>query len=96
MAADLFAYAIAGLFGGLVRATVTGEGSLILPQLHERRLDLGSLSSLVIGAIVGAVAPYTIGVNSVISFFAGWTGADFIENVLERAMGKHAKPGERA
>ena len=93
---ELLVYAIAGLFGGLARAIVTGEGSLILPQLHERRLDLGSLSSLVIGAIAGAVAPYTLGVNSVISFFAGYVGNDVLENLAERAMGKHAKPGERA
>ena len=93
---ELLCYAIAGLSGGLVRAIVTGEGSLILPQLHERRLDLGSLSSLVIGAIVGVVAPYTLGVNSVISFFAGYTGNDILENISERVLGKRAKPGERA
>ena len=93
---ELFYYMIAGLSGGLVRAIVTGEGSLILPQLHERRLDLGSLSSLIIGGIAGAVAPYAIGVNSVIAFFAGYVGNDLLENLAERAMGKHAKPGERA
>ena len=75
---------------------MTGEGSLILPQLHERRLDLGSLSSLIIGAIAGVVAPYAIGVNSVIAFFAGYIGNDVLENLCERAMGKKARPTERA
>ena len=93
---ELLCYAIAGLSGGLVRAIITGEGSLILPQIHERRLDLGSLSSLIIGAIAGAVAPYTLGVNSVISFFVAYAGADAIENLAERVLGKKARPGDRA
>ena len=93
---EIFVYAFAGMVGGIIRAIVTGEGSLILPKLYERRLDLGSFSGAIIGAIVGAVAPYAIGVNSVISFFAGYTGEDIIENLAERVMGKHAKPGERA
>ena len=93
---EVFVYVIAGLFGGLVRATVTGEGSLILPQLHERRLDLGSLSSLIIGAIAGVVAPYTVGVNGIIAFFAGYVGNDLLENLTERVLGKKARPGDRA
>ena len=92
----LLCFALAGLAGGLVRAIVTGEGSLILPHVHERRVDLGSLSSLIIGAIAGVVAPYAIGVNSVIAFFAGYIGNDVLENLAERALGKRARPNERA
>ena len=96
MIPELLVYAVAGLFGGLCRAIVTGEGSLILPRLHERRLDLGSLSSLIIGAIAGAVAPHAIGVNSVIAFAVGYLGNDVIENLAERALEKKARPNERA
>ena len=93
---EVFVYALAGMTGGMIRAIVTGEGSLILPRLHERRLDLGSFSSMIVGAIAGVVAPYAIGVNSVIAFVAGYVGNDVIENLAERGLGKRARPGHRA
>ena len=88
MAVEVLIYAVAGFFGGLVRILVSGEGVLILPKTYQGRIDLGFLSSLIIGAIAGSIAPHAIGVNSVIAFFAGYVGNDLLENLAERAL-KH-------
>jgi len=77
-------FALAGLFGGFVRAVVTGEGVLILPRVRKRRVDLGFLSSVIVGTFAGVIAPYGLGVNAVVAALAGYVGTDFLENLAER------------
>jgi len=79
-------YAICGMVGGLIRAIITGEGILVLPRIHEGRVDLGFISALIIGAFAGWIAPYGLGVDSIVAGMAGYCGIDFIENAVERRI----------
>jgi len=83
---EIIVFVIAGALGGLVRQVVTGEGILPLPKLHEGKLDLGFTSAMIIGAFAGWLAPYSLGVDSVIAGLAGYVGQDFIENTVERLL----------
>jgi len=85
---EIVIFAIAGALGGLVRQVITGEGILPLPKVSEGKLDLGFTSALIIGAFAGWLAPYSLGVDSVIAGLAGYAGQDAIENILERVL-KH-------
>jgi len=88
---EVLIYALAGGFGGLVRSVITGEGVIVLPKVHEGRVDLGILTSVIIGMFAGMIAPYSLGVDGVIAALAGYAGADFIENALERKLGKRGE-----
>jgi len=77
-------FAGAGLFGGFVRAIVTGEGLLVLPKVRRGRVDLGFLSSVIVGTFAGLIAPYGLGVNAVVAALAGYAGTDALENLAER------------
>jgi len=83
---EIIFFAVAGAAGGLVRQIVTGEGVLPLPKKYEGKLDLGFVSALIIGAFAGWIAPYSLGVDSVIAGLAGYAGQDAIENILERVL----------
>jgi len=89
MAAGLF-YAFMGAAGGLVRAVVTGKGVIALPRVEEvqgsKHLNLGFLAPLIIGAVAGYLAPSALGINGVVAALAGYTGTDFIENLIERRL----------
>jgi hypothetical protein len=88
---EVLIYALAGGFGGLVRSIITGEGVIALPKVHEGRVDLGVLASVIIGVFAGVIAPYSLGVDGVIAALAGYAGADFIENALERKLGRRGQ-----
>lgn len=83
----------AGALGGLVRAVITGKGLVVLPRVVEidgssPHLNLGVLAPILVGALAGLLAPASLGVNGIISAMAGYAGTDFIENMVERGLGK--------
>jgi hypothetical protein len=88
---EVIIYALMGGLGGLVRSVITGEGVIVLPKVHEGRVDLGVIASVIIGMFAGMIAPYSLGVDGVIAALAGYAGADFIENALERKLGKRGE-----
>lgn len=83
-------YALAGAFGGFIRAIITGKGVILLPHIvvqdGQKYLNLGILAPLLIGAFAGWIAPTKLGVDSVVGALAGYSGADLIENLVERAF----------
>jgi len=58
----------------------------VLPKVRRRRIDLGFLSAVIIGAFAGSIAPYSLGVDTVIAAISGYVGMDAIENLVERAI----------
>jgi len=87
---EVILFALAGFFAGIVRAIVTGKGRILLPKKERYNehefLNLGFLAPAIIGALAGLFAPYSLGVNTIVAAMAGYVGADFIENVIERAL----------
>ena len=83
--------AAAGGAGGFVRTLVTGKGTILLPEVKRVEgasihLNLGILAPIFIGALAGIIAPFALGVDGVIAALAGYTGSDFIENIVERRL----------
>jgi len=82
---------IAGAFGGIVRTVAENKGVLVLPHFITRRgvrmLNLGFLSSAIIGAGAGFVVPHALGVDTLIAFLAGFVGSHLIEHFAERLIG---------
>ena len=91
-------FAVAGLIGGLIRAIITGKGLIMLPKVEEKNehhfVNLGVLAPMLIGAFAGWLAPYSLGVDAVVSGLAGYVGADFIENLVETKMRGLFRPPE--
>jgi len=87
---EIAVFAIAGLVGGLIRAIITGKGLIALPRIEKkdeaRYLNLGVLAPMAIGAFARWLAPYALGVDAVVAALAGYDGADFIENAIERVL----------
>jgi len=87
---ELLIYLLTGLFAGFIRAVITGKGKIVLPSIEvkhgHRFVNLGFLTPMLIGAACGWLAPYALGVNCVMSFLAAYSGADFIENCVERIL----------
>jgi len=87
---EVILFALAGFFAGIVREIVTGKGRILLPKKERYNehefLNLGFLAPAIIGALAGYLAPYSLGVNTVVAAMAGYVGADFIENIIERAL----------
>jgi len=87
---EILWYALAGAFGGFVRAIITGKGLILLPHIDvqdgQKYLNLGILAPLLIGAFAGWIAPTKLGIDSVVGALAGYAGADFLENIVERVM----------
>jgi len=87
---EILWYALAGAFGGFVRAIITGKGLILLPHIvvqdGQKYLNLGILAPLLIGAFAGWIAPAKLGIDSVVGALAGYTGADLIENLSERIL----------
>jgi len=83
-------FALAGAAGGFIRALITGKGVIVLPRIQvvrgSRHLNLGILCPVLIGAFSGWLAPATLGVNSIVAAIAGYSGSDFIENIIERRI----------
>jgi len=86
---EMALFAAVGLLFGFVRAIVTGKGLIALPRIETKNehkfLNLGVIAPMIIGAAAGWLAPYSLGVDMVVAALAGYTGADFIENLIERA-----------
>lgn len=80
--------AIAGMLGALTRQLVIGRGNVVLwhrwddPETGKHGYDLGILSSLFIGAVVGVLVDQ--------SFFTAFTwaitGSYLIEEIMKREM----------
>jgi len=87
---EVVLFALSGFFAGIVRAIVTGKGRILLPSREKfnehEYLNLGFLAPAIIGALAGFIAPYSLGVDLVVSALAGYVGVDFIENVIERVL----------
>jgi len=87
---EIIIFAIAGAFGGFVRTIITGKGIIMLPGKDVKKghtfINLGFLAPVVIGIGAGIIAPYSLGVDAVISFLAGYSGSDIIENAVERYL----------
>mgnify|MGYP001576969767 CR=1 FL=1 len=86
-------YLASGLLGGLARAMVTGKGIIALPALQKVEggsvhLNLGVLAPMFLGAIAGLVAPWALGINGIVSVLSGYSGSDFLENLVERVVTK--------
>ena len=86
---EVLCYAAAGAAGGFIRCLVTGKGHIVLPKIQaieggSRHLNLGFIAPVAIGAFAGWLAPAALGINSFVSGIAGYAGADFVENVVER------------
>lgn len=86
-------YALCGAAGGIVRTLITGKGIVILPRIirlegASPHLDLGCLAPAIIGAFAGVIAPAALGINGIVSACAGYAGADFVENLIERTLKK--------
>ena len=84
---------IAGAIGGLIRAIITGKGVLLLPRIHtvaggSTHLNLGIVAPILIGAVTGYIAPYSLKVDGVVAFMAGYMGSDILENLIERTFHK--------
>jgi len=88
---EYIAFAAIGAFAGFVRSVVTGKGVIKLPKIDvkdgHKFINLGVLASIIIGLAAGSIAPYSTGVDAVVAFLAGYCGADFIENLIERSKG---------
>jgi len=79
----------AGAFGALVRQIISKAGIIKLPRRLDSDLDLGIVGGCLVGAFCGmlwelffpglAVAGY------VAAALAGYGGADFLENLYQRA-----------
>jgi len=87
---ELILYALAGGVAGFIRAIITGKGLILLPKIQvvrgSRHLNLGFLTPILIGAFAGFLAPQAVGVNSFIAALAGYSGTDFIEDLIERRL----------
>ena len=86
---EIWIYLLGGGFGGFTRSVVTGKGFITLPQVvhvngGSPHLNLGFLAPIVVGALAGLIAPYTIGINGIVSVISGYAGTDMVENLIER------------
>ena len=83
---------------GLSREIVSHKGIIVLPKYDKEtgEVNLGSVSAALIGGFAGAVAPYAFGANLYFSALAGYVGQDFIENLIEKTVGKHEEEKEKA
>ena len=87
---------VAGAIGGLFRAIIGGKGILLLPRIHtvvggSRHLNLGVVAPILIGAAAGFIAPYSLKVDGIVAFMAGYMGSDVLENLVERTFHKPKK-----
>jgi len=86
---EIFIYIIIGAIAGLVRALISGKGLIPLPRMVSKKghkfVNLGFLAPMVLGAVAGWLAPATLGINGVVACMAAYSGAAFIENLVERA-----------
>jgi len=89
-AVEVILYVIAGAVAGIVRLIITKKGVIPLPKIVEQQgskyLNLGFIAPLIIGGFAGWIAPKVLEVNTVIAAIAGWAGADFLENLIERLL----------
>ena len=89
-------WAIAGGLGGLARTLVSGKGIILLPGVKNspegRRLDLGFIAPMAIGMLAGYLAPSVLGTDGIVAAMAGYSGADAIENFMERFLKKDKPP----
>ena len=84
-------YAFMGAVGGLARVVVTGKGIIAIPRVvriadGSPHLNLGILAPLFIGAVAGYLSQETLRVDGVVSAIAGYSGSDFLENLIERRL----------
>jgi len=91
---EILAYALGGALGGLVRELVSHKGVIVLPRKDPETgaVSLGFISALIVGAVAGILAPWSIGVNFAFSILGGYVGEDFIENLIETKMRPY-RPG---
>jgi len=84
-------FIVAGVLAGIVRSVVEGKGVIVLPHLVVKRgvkcLNLGFLSSAVIGGLAGYAAPYGLGLDTLIAVLAGYVGSHVVEHLVERKLG---------
>jgi len=83
-------FILAGALAGVVRTVIEGKGVLVLPHVVVRRgvkmLNLGFLSAAIIGGLAGYVAPYALGVDTLIAALAGFAGSHVIEHLVEKRL----------
>lgn len=66
-----------GLLGGLVQEIV-GDKTIELPRIENKKLYLGSLAAIIIGAVVG----YLVDRNPLTAFGAGYIGKDIVDSLV--------------
>lgn len=68
---------IAGAIGALVKDVVE-DNAIVLPKKIDRKITLGFLGSMIVGAFVGWVADQ----NILMAALSGYAGVSAIENLL--------------
>jgi len=75
-------YAIGGLLGALIKDII--EDNIIeLPKITNGKILLGSLGGLIIGTIIG----YFVDQSFLLSFLAGYSYKDFLNQLLKKHQG---------
>jgi len=77
MIEEVLTYLIAGMIGGILKATIEGHGILLLPQLKNNKLYLGVVSSLIIGGAVGIIVDH----SPLSALLGGYAGIHLLENL---------------
>jgi len=81
-----------GAFGALVRQIVSKAGIIKLPRRLDHDLDLGMFGGCIVGAFCGLlwqlVFPGLAVAGWVAAGAAGYVGADFLENLYQKAKNR--------
>lgn len=68
---------IAGACGAFVRDSVK-DNAIMLPKLQGKKLYLGCIGSMLVGAIIG----YFVDNSPITAFFAGFVGIEAITTIM--------------
>ena len=89
-------WAFAGAMGGFIRTLVSGKGFIVLPAVKDgpegKRLDLGFIAPMCIGALAGYLGPTSLGTDGMVAAISGYVGTDMLENLAERFLKKNKPP----
>jgi len=73
---------LAGALGALVKDILV-DGAIVLPERVDKKLKLGFLGGMIIGAFVG----WAVDQSLITAAFAGFSGKQMIEKLLPKKEG---------